>query len=343
MSYNVSDKISVYHKHNGKKVGVKGGTAAVSNKIACTGNKIAVNHGTYSVSNAVLVKQGIGHKVGFKSGEPYTPIPYDNDEYYNDLFGGYGTYLWQIKCVFHSPTRDNLGLYLIKRLNDSNDLTILDITKIRLAEDDEVCYGCVWPNGYTWQWGYNSLYGNHNRLTATDYEIYILCGLDNKLYRVNKTNGDLIYHHTFPGVAGDVNWVDYDGSSFYSFYWDDAHYAYRLYRYDSVFNLKASLYEGSGRYYAPPLFFTGDGKIWFYRFRGSSMMAEANTSDLTLTGDTGTFDSYAIEVGGQNGSGNRFWYHTKLFYDGNWHSSWTQWNSVSHSWGTHQTIASEYS
>ena len=65
MSYNIGDKIAVYTKKGGGKVGVMGGNPSVGQRVA-ENNGIGVVHGSYSVGDTVLVNIGKNHKIGMK-------------------------------------------------------------------------------------------------------------------------------------------------------------------------------------------------------------------------------------------------------------------------------------
>ena len=65
MSYNIGDKIAVYTKKGGGKVGVMGGNPSVGQRVA-ENNGIGVVHGSYSVGDTVLVSIGKNHKIGMK-------------------------------------------------------------------------------------------------------------------------------------------------------------------------------------------------------------------------------------------------------------------------------------
>ena len=67
MSYNIGDKIAVYTKKGGGKVGVMGGNPSVGQRVA-ENNGIGVVHGSYSVGDTVLVSIGKNHNIGMKGG-----------------------------------------------------------------------------------------------------------------------------------------------------------------------------------------------------------------------------------------------------------------------------------
>jgi hypothetical protein len=188
------------------------------------GDRVCVDinkgHKTYrspSAGNKIIIKNNIGHlsgnissgdriwvsgKYGFKS-TSIVPV-YITRQY----FHGFGDYMWEYIQKVSSANRSELGIYIVKRDNFSDNLEVLESWHLE-ADDEYVTY-----NSGTYTYSQPPLTTWDIYVMADETSMYLIPRLGGgSCYSFNKNDGTYSVVGTYPVVSETSN---YDGEYFYS-------------------------------------------------------------------------------------------------------------------------------
>jgi hypothetical protein len=255
------------------KIGSKGPSNIIGDIIANTSD-LGTRGSNYIVGDEI----SIWDKLGVKTASSFSLIPNQvKSEYYH----GFGYFMWELIIIMRSPTKTDLGLYIVKRATNSDNLEIGDITHIELDDDDPRIEWNESFNQYTfvdpvYTNGYNQRSGC---ILCTDTLMYFFVYADRSIYLIDKITGEYTLVGTFP-VTSTIS--TFDGEYIYS-YKTSPFMVYKV----SLSTLSVVASIAGSDYKVPPFFIVGN-KIWITRgtvgYAGT--LNEHNVSDLSLTGDT---------------------------------------------------------
>ncbi len=287
MTIEVGDKVILIPNGRGGYLAHRATAPEVGDKVLLIPNKsgghIASKLSTPQVGDIVILISYKGRNY-ILSSAGFTPIPIP--AVYYRCFNGYGEYMWELVGAIRDPTEEKLGLYLIKRINNSDNLEIESITKIRTPTEEEISYAY---GSYYWNVpiiGYGA--GIYYWMIATDGEIYLQnnTGATAKnVYQIDKEDGTLTLKGTLGGTYTYV--VAYDGEFIYALdhpaQWDQWIYKIKMSDFSTVATYHTTSWGGMWG----PLTVVDD-KLWssWAPVGGGYYIREHNKSDLTLTGKT---------------------------------------------------------
>lgn len=315
-------------------IGSKGSTNVVGDIIANTSD-LGTRGSNYIVGDEVSVWD---NKIGVKSGGAYSLVPNQvNSVYYH----GFGYFMWELNIVRRSPTKSDLGLYIVKRATNSDNLAIGDITHIELADDDP---RVEWNGGYNMYTFVDPVYtngysGRQGCILCTDTLMYFFTYSDRKIYRINKITGGYVYTGTYP-VTSTIS--TFDGTYIYSY----TTAPFNVYQVKiSDFTIANSI--GGSDYKVPPFFILGS-EIWITRGAVGSdgILKEHNVSDLSLTGETqyGLYlDENGLSAVLSSNSPNYGWFNGVCYSGHCSGSGWHRWTASTGYVTDPITIESPYS
>jgi hypothetical protein len=309
-TFSVGDKI----KYNGN-TGSKTSTPIVGSKILVNG-KYGHYSNNFNVGDRIWIDKGFNKDYGYKS-KYIIPVP----DYTCDRWSGYGDYMWQHICVRSVATRDDLGIWVVKRVNNSDDLSINDVWQIK-ADDLDVTYSSL-TEKYTW---------NEPLLANNSTEVGIMCTDSitymfnlNTIYNFDMETGEYSVKGSLPSNTYPVA---FDGTSIFA-----RKYANKIYRFRfSDLTAMATLDGGSGsNVYIPPIFISGSN-VWFTQYMIGSgpngNMEKRNYSDLTSTGVSYSNGVYQYDNFPQvnSGSGVKYWFNGFSDTYPSPHTGWKTWD-----------------
>jgi hypothetical protein len=303
MSFSVGDSISVKDKKGSKTV-----SPSIGDKIISEGG-YGRRSSSFSVGSRIYVAPSICKKYGYKSGTVVPAISFDR-------WSGYGEFVWQHICTKVSSIKEDLGIWVVKRENNTENLSINEIWQIP-ADDVDVTYN---PALGTYTWNETLLSDAHANIgiMATDTDTYMFNS--NTIYNFDTATGAYSVKGTIP--AGSLV-LAFDGSNIFA---RSEGHIYKI-RFSDL-TVTATLTEGYPIDYAPPIFISGSS-VWFTRYAagggtGNGRMTEYNYSDLTPTGNYYEEAIYGIYYSPQDNSssGIKFWYNgysdSKILPGVNW-------------------------
>lgn len=343
MTYSVGDKISVYRKKGGTLVGTKSGNKSVGNKTSVN-NAVGVTNGEYSVGDKIVVWRGNKHRVGMRGGSVEN-INIPSTLPYSKSWHGYGTYLWQTITIWQSLNREDLGLYVVQRLIDSDNLKIKSAWRALEAEDE---YVRLEDSTYYWEQPpyapYREGVGDVPLYLGTDTDMYMCLytgytDTNFQVYSFDRNNGGINYIGKFFRSGSFEMLLDmahFDGSYLYTrseVYGGGYPGHYEIVKYKTTDLSIAARHPAlnSSNSTMPVLTFVGD-KAWAVIYSaGNYKYRELNKGDLTPTGDYYNnyilYSSYPFWVGNKP-DGSIIWFYGVIKGDES-NPGWKKWYSSS--------------
>lgn len=326
MTFFVGDQLLV--KDN---IGSMSSTRYVGDNIAVD-SFLGTEGDSYVVGDCVSIWD---RELGLKSYGGFDKIPPD---VYLRWFNGYGDFMWEVVSIIVSATQENLGLYLVKRINNSDNLEIGSIKKIRVAAEGEVSFvsGQYWWNEPII--GVGSLLHD---MVADDSEIYFARYGNGYIYKLNLYNGTLTYKGTMGGVGTQA--IAYDGGYIYALdtRGTSDQYMYKIRMSDFV--IVASYHNTSwGGMWNP--FIIVDDKIWssYAPHGGSYIIREQNKSDLSLTGVTKSNPIFNLQTNWQSCYGISGGYEYEAWAWDDYDNAWKKYSPTKGSKSAAITIENEF-